>query len=120
MAYRLKFNRRADVSITLLVIGVFAVCTLAIVSFLLNGRLSQGSFANMEIFENLSSQAEDFYFYADAGYSMQEAAEKIGAQLQDNKLTLSAEQKTSAPLDFITKKEPSVVLSVRYTIDLSK
>lgn len=102
-----KMNKRGDISITLLVIGVFAICTLAIVSFLLHDKINPRGFVDLEIFENLSSQTEDFYFYINSGLSQQEAAERIGAQIQDNKLVLNAEQ-----------KDPNIILSIQYIIDL--
>ena len=111
MAYRLnkllehKLNKRGDVSITILVIGVFAVCTLAILSFLFYNQLNQGVFVNTEIFEDLSSQEENFYFYVNAGYSSQESAQKIGAQIESNRLILNAEENS---------------LSVQYIVDLNK
>jgi hypothetical protein len=115
-----KINKRGDVSIVLLVIGVFAICALAIISFLLHLRIKEGNFADIETFENLSSQAEDFYFYVNSGLSPEEAAERIGAEMQGNILALNAEQKEAARLSFITKKEPTVILSVKYRVDLSR
>ena len=101
-------NKRGDISITLLVIGVFAVCTLAIVTFLLHEEVNSGEFANLEIIEDLHSKAEDFYFYINSGLSSEEAAEKIGADIQNNRLILSTEQ----------KKNSKVVISVQYIIEL--
>jgi hypothetical protein len=135
MAYKLKLNkrahlrslcnfspknRRADISITLLVIGVFAVCTLALLSFLTYNQRNQGSFANMELFENLSLHADNFYFYVNSGLSADEAAQKIGAQIEGNKLVLNAKQETPSLFALITKKEPNVVVSATYIVDLNK
>lgn len=113
MAY--KLNKRGDVSITILVIGVFAVCTLAILSFLFYTQLSQGSFVNTETFENLYSQMENFYFYVNSGLSVEESAQKIGAQIDGNKLILNAQQNESG-IFTSTKK----LLSIQYIVDLSK
>lgn len=115
MAYKLELNKRADISITLLVIGVFAVCTLAILSFIFYTTINQGSFVNTETFENLYSQVENFYFYVNSGLSVEESAQKIGAQIDGNKLILNAQQDESR-LFASTKK----ILSVQYIIDLSK
>jgi len=105
MAQKLKLNKRADVSITLLVVGVFAVCTLAILSFIFYPRINQGSFVNTEMFENLSSQMENFYFYTNSGLSVEEAGQKIGARIEGNRLTLNAKQNS---------------LAVQYIVDLNK
>jgi len=56
-------NKRGDVSITILVIGVFAICTIAIVTFLLYNQTIQTGFVNVGVFENLSAQVENYYFY---------------------------------------------------------
>lgn len=106
-------NKRADISITILVVGVFALFSLAIVSFLISNEYVKGNFVNNEIFENMYSHVENFYFYLNSGFSAQNAADRINAKLDKNKLTLSAMQ--TAP----TSKE-SVIMSITYTIDLNK
>ena len=111
MAY--KLNKKGDISITILVMGVFAVCTLAILSFIFYITINQGSFANTETFENLYSQVENFYF--NSGLSVEESAQKIGAQIDGNKLILNAQQNESGI--FASTK---ALLSVQYIVDLSK
>jgi len=113
MAY--KLNKKGDISITILVMGVFAVCTLAILSFIFYITINQGSFANTETFENLYSQVENFYFYFNSGLSVEESAQKIGAQIDGNKLILNAQQNESGI--FASTK---ALLSVQYIVDLSK
>jgi hypothetical protein len=106
-------NKRADVSITILVIGVFGVCAFAIISFILYNQQNQQNFVNAEIFENLSSQVENYYFYVNSGLSSQQAAQDIGAQLQGTQLILNAVQKTPSP-------GSKTIISVQYIVDLSK
>ncbi|HTZ41982.1 MAG TPA: hypothetical protein VMC07_02115 [Candidatus Omnitrophota bacterium] len=106
-------NKRGDISITLLVIGVFAVCALAILSFILNSQGSQGSFANPEIFENASIQLENYYFYVNSGLTPQEAAQKVGGEIQNNVLILNVQQKDLSA--FVAGK---TILSVQYRINL--
>lgn len=115
MARRLKLDKRGDVSITLLVIGVFAICTLAILSFIFYTKANQGNFANTETFESLYLKVENFYFYLNSGLSAEESANKIGAQIEGNKLILNAQQEESRL--FAPAKK---ILSVQYIIDLSK
>lgn len=59
-------NRRGDVPITILVIGVFAVCTMALLSFSLSvGKLNK-SFSNLETLEKANIQIEQnpgVYYY---------------------------------------------------------
>ena len=63
MASELKLNRKADVAITILVIGVFAICALAIIIFIISNQQTQNNFVSTDTLENLSSSLETFYFY---------------------------------------------------------
>ncbi len=85
-------NKKGDISITILVIGVVAVCVLAIVSFLISRSGAQKNFTSPAVFENISSQVESFYIYAHSGMPHQQAAQEIGAKLNGDKLILNAEQ----------------------------
>ena len=103
----MRKNKRGDISVMLLVIGVFAVCTLAIVSFILHEELGRKQFADIEMASNLSSQLEDFYFYTNSGLSREEAAERVGGEITGNKLVLNAEQ-----------IESKTILSIQYVVEL--
>jgi len=59
-------NKRGDVPVTILVIGVFAVCTLALFSFIFSVASVNNSFENLEVMEKVNIQIEqnpsaDFY-----------------------------------------------------------
>jgi hypothetical protein len=54
----LKKNKRGDVPVTVLVLGVLAVCTLAMLSFISADRNSQKSFVGVEILEQAHIKVE--------------------------------------------------------------
>ncbi|MCL5730014.1 MAG: hypothetical protein M1165_00390 [Candidatus Pacearchaeota archaeon] len=117
---RFLVNKRGDISITILVIGVFAVCALAIFSFLIYRQQAAGNFANVDIITNLSKSLSDFYFYVDTGMSASQAAQLVGGQLKDggNTLVLYGEQDASnLPL---INNNPQRILSASYSVDISK
>jgi hypothetical protein len=61
-------NKRGDIPLTILVIGVFAVCTLALLSFFYSSLLMNKSFAGVEIVEKANIQIESYnlnHFYLD-------------------------------------------------------
>ena len=121
MAPKLNFNKRADVAITILVIGVFAICALAIISFILYNQQTQSNFITTDTVENLSVTLNNFYLYVNLGLSPQDAANKVGGQLEGNQLILNAEQNQSPDLiSLISSKNQPTLLSVKYFIDLSK
>jgi hypothetical protein len=60
-------NRRANIPITILVIGVFLICTLALISFILAKNSAKDSFAGLTLMEKINSQIEDYSFNKDLG-----------------------------------------------------
>lgn len=99
-------NKKGDVSITILVIGIFAACTLAVISFLISQNSMQSNFSDMGTVENASVQLDNFYFYVNSGMTYEQAAKEIGANIKGNKLIINSETKG--------------VVSVQYRIDLNK
>lgn len=51
-------NSRGDVPVTILVIGVFVVCTLAMLSFINSDRNSEKTFAGVQIMEKMNMDIE--------------------------------------------------------------
>jgi hypothetical protein len=99
-------SRKGDVSITILVIGVFAVCSLAVISFMIFKAQNNNSSVNMEIFENLSSAVEKYYFYLNSGLSPDVAATNVGGQIQNGQLVLNS----------ILKNGNDILVSIKYTV----
>lgn len=60
-------NKRADISIVILVIGIIAVCFLAIFSFVkVNGDIDD-NFLGIGLIETMNSVEEEFNFYDEKG-----------------------------------------------------
>lgn len=81
-------NKKADIPITILVLGVFAVCALAITSFMIFKIEGSKDSLGIEVFEEIHADVEKFYFYQNVSFSPDQSAEKIGAQIQNNKLII--------------------------------
>src|SRR3989344_1969294 len=56
-------QKKGDISITLLVLGVFAVCALALLSFYISGTNGKETAARIGIIEKINSLAEEIKFY---------------------------------------------------------
>src|SRR4030043_50881 len=54
-----KINKRGDLPLTVLVIGVFGVCTLAILSFIYSSFQIHKAFIGVEIMEKANVQIEE-------------------------------------------------------------
>ena len=121
MALKLMKNKRADIAITILTIGVFAVCALALISFILYTNNFWSGYVNTDIFENLSSSLENYYLYVNSGLSPQQAAQNVGGQIQNNQLILNTEQKYVPDiLGPIFGDKTYTIISVKYIVDLNK
>ncbi len=62
-------NRKADIPVTILVIGVFSVCCLALLSFFISAINTRESFMGIDLMEKINSQIEENFFYGITGYS---------------------------------------------------
>lgn len=60
-------NKKGDIPITILVIGVFAICGLAIFSFYISDSKIKEDFVNTELIEKINSFAEEIAFYKNLG-----------------------------------------------------
>lgn len=58
-------NKKADISITILVLGVIAVCGIAILSFYSSEISVKKDFIGLEMIEKINSLAEEVKFYED-------------------------------------------------------
>ncbi len=66
-----KMNRRGSISIVILVLGVLAVCALALASFYSSNFKVKNSFAGIELMEQMNSQLEENSFngiYSDCAH----------------------------------------------------
>ncbi len=61
-------NKKADVPVMILVLGVFALVGMALLSFYVAG-LKTGEIKGVESVEQANSLVDDFYFYENVGYS---------------------------------------------------
>ena len=74
---KIKFiqNKKADVPVMILVIGVVAICVLAIGSFIIVG--SRTDFLRIELFKGIHADVEKFYFYKNLEFTNQEAVDMV-------------------------------------------
>ncbi|MBU2053225.1 MAG: hypothetical protein V1788_02185 [Nanoarchaeota archaeon] len=80
-------NRRGDIPVVVLVIGVVAICSLAIFSFITFSKVSDKSNLGVELFEDTHADLEKFYFYKQF-YDMDKSVEKIGAEINGTNLII--------------------------------
>ena len=57
-------NKKGDIPITILVIGVFAVCSLALLTFFISDFRISNSFVGLEIMDKVNTLNEEYIFYS--------------------------------------------------------
>lgn len=65
-------NKKGDIPVTILVIGVIAVCMMAILSFYFANQSVKNSFGVVEIVEKASISLDKILFYQNLGLSQSE------------------------------------------------
>src|SRR3989344_5826643 len=56
-------NRKGDVPTVILILGTFAVCALALISFYASSIFVQNTFFGPELVEKMNSQVNEYNFY---------------------------------------------------------
>ena len=86
-------NKRGDLPVTILVIGVILVSALALFSFLTSSFSSGQSFKGISLMEELNAKIDAYYFYRNSGVSEDRINEILG--IKDGKIFLEAEPYTN-------------------------
>lgn len=63
-------NKKGDLPVTILVIGVFAVCSLALITFFISDLKTVNSFGSIDLMENISVQINQYNYFLSQGTSI--------------------------------------------------
>ena len=74
----LKRNKRGDVPITILVIGIFALCSLALFTFLISDIQTSNSFVGVSKLAELNLKINQYHFLNSNGVSFEKISEVTG------------------------------------------
>lgn len=72
-----KMNKRGDIPITILVIGILAICTLAIFSFYFSNRSVKSGFSSVGVIEKVLVTKEKISLYSNSLEFTQNEIEEI-------------------------------------------
>lgn len=105
-------NKKADIPVMILVLGVVAICILAISSFIISK--SREDPLGTELFEEIHSDLEKFHFYSNIS-SKEIAADKINATISNNQLIIEKQIfRTEKLKNLFKSSEPLPIISIKY------
>lgn len=86
-------NRKGDIPITILVMGVVAICGLALLSFFSSSFKLEQSFTNVPVMEELNVKIAEYNFYKFKGVSESQISEILDIKKDEKgRRYLSVEQ----------------------------
>lgn len=101
-------NKRGDIPVMVLVIGVFCVCTLTLISFTIFDLQNSGGVYEIRLVGHVSFDWEEFNFYIKNGMDVNLAAKKIYSTFNGDILTIERK-------NYISYEEGTYSALVKYT-----
>ncbi|MEK6926325.1 MAG: hypothetical protein AABW50_03540 [Nanoarchaeota archaeon] len=107
---KIKFNKRGDVPVMILVLGVFLICAIALLSFYFVNFKALKNFQGYLAVEEANSLAEEYTFYKSIGLNQEISEKAIGIEncdegkcIQVIRIASGKEIKVIYPLKFWNK-----------------
>jgi len=86
-------NKRGDIPVTILVIGVFAICGLAMISFFVSIDNQKAGFEDIGIVGEVKFEAEKYIFYTNLGMAKTEIKNLLNFKEDSSKKIYFYEEK---------------------------
>ena len=104
-------KKRGEISIVILVIGVFAICSLALLTFLVSDFQMGNNFVGVSVLEKLNGQIDEYKFYQNMGKEG-EIDKYFDIIIEDDKKYFYIEKRYN---EFLGEKN-ILLFSVRYPV----
>lgn len=104
-------NKKASVPVTILVIGVFALCSLAMFTFFVSDFKIGNSFVGLGVMQEINSEVEAYYFYKNVGVDNEDLKLLFDVVEIDGRNYIKKEL-TYESFSFLGKNEEVVLFSV--------
>ncbi|MEA3414357.1 MAG: hypothetical protein U9Q99_02425 [Nanoarchaeota archaeon] len=108
-------NRRANLAVVILVIGTFAVCALALLTFYVSDSKISTSFVSLHLMEQMNVQIDEFKFYSSKNVSI-ESLNNFNVVEEDGLKWIKIEKKKPASKILFFKEGEDLLFSVQYPI----
>jgi len=105
-------GKKGDVPITILVIGVFGVCSLALLTFFISDFNISNSFVGLDVMAKMNTQIDEYNYYQLRGISTDKIQSYYRLIEEDGKKYLYLEKHSNK----LFSDEETLLFSVRYPI----
>ncbi|NCN86597.1 hypothetical protein GW932_02090 [archaeon] len=117
MNKKLNFqNKKGDVPITLLVIGVFAICTLALLTFFIADFKMSNSFVGVTKMQQMNAAIDEYLWYKNKGISEETLDKLFNFTYEDGIKYFYFEQTYNKDLFARIKGEDTLIFSAKYPV----
>jgi len=110
----IKLNKKADITITLLVLACFAIFLFALFTFYKSNTKVNGDFIRIQAMKNIVAKQHMIDFYLASGKTIQQAAQLVGAEVDANNNIIIQESVKAKKGRYGSRKWVEV-LSIKYT-----
>lgn len=111
-----KRNKKGDLPVTLLVLGIFALCGFALLTFFISDFKTNNSFVGISVLQKINSNADQYLFYKNQGISQENLVKFFNlTEEYGRKYFYKEESPTSGGVLGIGGK-PELLFSVKYQV----
>lgn len=108
-------NKRGDMPIMILVVGVFGVCALAMLTFFISDFNIGNSFVGVGIMQQLNSNVDEYLFYKNVGVP-QDSLNMMFNYIEEDSVKYFYEEKTYSPFSLFGEEKEILLFSVQYRV----
>ncbi len=109
-------NKKGNLPIVLLVIGVFAICSLALLTFLIADFKINNSFFGIGIMMDLNEDIDEYSFFFDQGVPKEKLKQIYNLSEDGENFVFYREEKVSGALFKKGVKKDDILFSVKYVV----
>lgn len=111
-------NKKGDVPILILVIGVFGVCALAMLTFFISDWSIGNSFVGIGIMQKMNAEIDEYLYYKNVGVPA-ESLDIMFNYIEEDSVKYIYEEKTYSPFSLsglFGDSEEILLFSVQYPV----
>jgi len=109
-------NKKGDLPVTLLVIGIFALCGFALLTFFISDFKTTNSFVGLSVLQNVNSKIDGYNFYKEAGVSQDKLDIYFNITKEHSRRYIYEEKMSNMGGFLFFGGKPTLLFSVKYQV----